>query len=294
MDIAVLLSTKNGARFVREQVDSIMMQTHPRKQVFWRDDGSTDDTVRLLQDVFHLRPYGTTPMGVTASYAHLLRIAVERGYQRFALADQDDIWGIDKLDRGYQALAPYQSAALYCARQSLVDVNLHPIGTSPLLSGPIGFPASLTQNIATGCTVMFNRPAAELVVKTWQAQPFHDWWCYIIVSAAGGQIVVDDAEVMQYRQHSANLVGAPRNFAARAITAFQRGPQVFMRILRTHVAALQQYRDMLTPDTCKTLDIIANALQGNARAKWHALQLPGFRRQTAVETLLFRLWFITG
>ena len=122
-------------------------------------------------------------------------------------------------------------AALYCARQFLVDRTLNRIGLSAPLAGPAGFPASLTQNIATGNTVVLNAAAVALIApsepppKTW-----HDWWCYLVVTAAGGTVVRDDRGVILYRQHAENVVGAPLSPQRRALAALRRGPGAFMTV----------------------------------------------------------------
>jgi len=46
--VAILLSTYNGERFLREQLDSLLSQSHTAWTLFWRDDGSSDATVDIL------------------------------------------------------------------------------------------------------------------------------------------------------------------------------------------------------------------------------------------------------
>ena len=40
----------------------------------------------------------------------------------------------------------------------------------------------------------------------------HDWWCYLIISASGGDIIFDPLKLVKYRQHEKNLIGGNRNF----------------------------------------------------------------------------------
>jgi hypothetical protein len=153
----------------------------------------------------------------------------------------------------------------------------------------------LTQNIATGCTVMMNWRAAALVSAS--AAPhstLHDWWSYLLVSAAGGRILVDDSVVAFYRQHGANVVGIHSSQTRRAIAALRRGPAAFMRVLRGHVAALLSQPQLICPANHAILFQLQQALDGNLRDRVSALRLSGLRRQTALETLLFRTWFLLG
>lgn len=67
-----------------------------------------------------------------------------------------------------------------------------------------------------------------------------------------------------------------------------------MTVLRRHVAQLQAHGELLSPHGQHDLAIIAAALQQGPLARWRALRLPRFRRQTRRENLLFRLWFLFG
>lgn len=302
--VAVLLSAHNGARFLQEQLDSLVRQSHRRWMLYWRDDGSSDAALAILQEFAAYAGDGRAcfvprsgRLGATRSYLTLLASAWQDQCDYFAFADQDDIWFDDKLTRGLAALAevPEGVPALYCARQELVDEQLRYLGRSPAYRREVGFPAALTQNIATGCTVILNRAAAEIVLSLGVPDgTLHDWWCYLAVSAAGGQIIVDRRTVLLYRQHVNNLVGSPLGILRRGIAALRRGPGPFMTIFRHHVAALQAHPDMMSDAARTELEIIAAALAGNLANKLRVLKLPGFRRQTWLEDLVFRVWFLLG
>ena len=298
--VAVLLSTFNGARFVAAQLDSFVAQAHPNWRILWRDDGSTDTTrdvverFAALSGRLHRVCDDGTRAGVTASFLTLLR-QVDRG-EHAAFADQDDVWLPDKLTRALHALAPFGNRpALYCARQLLVDEDLNRLGLSAPLDGPTAFPAALTQNIATGCTTVLNPAAVRLVAQS-TAPPctLHDWWSYLVVTAAGGAVVWDDAPVVLYRQHGGNVVGAPSSRGHRAWAAMRRGPGMFMTVLRGHVAGLQAQPALLTADNQAKLDVIAAGLGRTPLRRLRALSTAGLVRQTRSETLLFRLWFLVG
>jgi hypothetical protein len=323
--VAILLSTFNGETFLREQLDSFLAQLHDNWVLYWRDDGSSDGTRAIVEEFascagqgrcVEVRADGGSPdttersgttgrsgaterLGATGSFLLLLR-SVAGGLGEadvIAFADQDDVWLPEKLTRGLTALAalPPQTPALYCARQMLVDAQLQPIG----LSGPIArspdFPAALTQNVATGCTVMLNRGAAALVARSQpSAGALHDWWCYLIVTAGGGRVVQDDHPVVLYRQHGRNLVGAPRSRTLRAVAALRRGPDVFMGVLRHNVAALAAQPNLLTAQARREVAVVHRALNGGLWRRLAALRLPGLVRQTWAETMLFRCWFLIG
>ncbi len=301
--VAILLSTYQGERFLKAQLESLVAQTLSAWTIYWRDDGSTDGSREAMQAFARTLPPGrcvfvaepTHHVGAPDSYFALLAEAVATGETYIAFADQDDVWLPGKLARAHAALAAItdDAPALYCARQILVDAGLRRIGLSFHPHCQPNFPAALTQNIATGCTIMLNRAAARLIAASAApATTIHDWWCYIVVSAAGGRLLIDDQPVVLYRQHKGNMVGAPVGWHRRAVAALRRGPDAFMSLFRQHVSALSGHAAMLTPRARRDLHRIEAALQGNRRKRLHVLTIRDLRRQTWHETLVFRLWFM--
>ncbi len=301
--VAILLSTRNGAPFIGQQLDSLLGQSHEDWQIFWRDDGSADDTQALMHDFAGHAGAGRVVdlndnaghVGITASFLSLLRRA-PRG-RVMAFADQDDVWLPDKLARGVAALRamPADRPGLYCARQSLVRADLSPIRLSAPVAGPLGFPHSMTQNVATGCTVMLNPDAAALVADAREPdQTLHDWWSYLIVTAAGGAVVADATPTVLYRQHANNAVGVPLSPTRRLWAALRRGPHVFMRTFRAHMEALEAQPDLLSPQAREALGLISAGLHDGWNLRLRALGHPGLRRHSWAETQLFRLWFLLG
>ena len=305
-DVDVLLSTYNGARFLPDQLRSLTEQTHTNWRLLWRDDGSTDGSNALLEAFAATQPAGRVMplrndgahLGIASSFLAMLRARSTEGSAALvAFADQDDVWLPEKLARGVRALdrVARDVPALYCARQMLVDERLRTLGPSPAVRRPPSFPASLAQNIATGCTVMLNRAAWRLLQSAVAPEEtVHDWWAYIVITAAGGRVLVDGIPVVLYRQHGRNAVGAARSRLRRATVALRRGPTEFMTMLRAHVTALNALGDRLAPQASASLRTIEAALQGGTLDRIRVLRAADFDRQTLGETLVFDIWFLLG
>ena len=302
--VAILLSIFNGKRYLGDQLRSFTAQTHNNWQLYWRDDGSTDSSAAVVVAFANklgngqcVRLSDDGPLRTTRSFLALLRTALQGGSTLFAFSDQDDVWLPDKIAHAVDALdqvAAGRPALYFCAR-TLVDSTLQPIGQAPALHRPPGFPAALTQNVVPGCCMILNRAAAELIVaaeipdRTW-----HDWWCYIVVAAGGGLVLGGDSPDILYRQHDGNLVGEPLRFWRRAVAAMRRGRGPFMSLFWSHVAALQSRPELLPEPTRAVLAKIVDASSSGWVARFRALFIPGFVRQTWLETLVFRLWFLLG
>jgi glycosyltransferase involved in cell wall biosynthesis len=225
--IEVLLSTFDGAPWIAEQSRSILAQTLRPVRIRARDDGSTDDTPRLLTEALDghfLAVMESGHLGATQSYFELLRSA-DPDCDFYAFADQDDVWHADKLTRAIaqlQSSAAPEMPALYCSRVEIVDEKLRPLGLTPIAPYHPSLANALVQNIAMGCTVVLNRPARDMLL---QHEPppdvFHDWWCYLVVSAFG-TVLFDPSPSLLYRQHQRNHVGASATVLGRLLLKIRR------------------------------------------------------------------------
>ncbi len=301
-DVTVVLATFNGAAFLTSQLTSLRDQVDVRWRLLWRDDGSDDDSVAIVETFLR---QAAIPGDRLSDPPH--RLGVARAYhalvqrapadQCIAFCDQDDVWLPHKLARGQAALrrVPADVPALYCARQVLVDAELRTLGTSMRLRPAPQFPMALAQNIATGCTVMLNPAAAGLLrAAPPPAGTLHDWWSYLLVSGAQGRIIVDPEPVVLYRQHGRNFVGAPHTAWRRAVAALRRGPGVFMALFREHVGALCEHHALLSPEAAAAAAEIQLSLESGTRDRLRVLRRYRLRRQTPLETALFSVWFLLG
>ena len=299
--VVILLSTYNGERYLQEQLESILNQSYQNWQLLWRDDGSSDRSREIMEAfadrVGHVRCAELGPrdlrLGSAKSFFALLRAA--EGYPLVAFADQDDVWLSDKLQRAAECLIEegHGVPALYCARQSIVGEHLERRGLSPLPRFGPGFPSALLQNIVTGCTAMLNQEAVRLVNSVPPPdKTVHDWWSYIVVTAAGGHVIFDPTPVILYRQHGHNAIGAVSSVVPRALRAFRRGATPFLRQLEEHVVALEESGKVLAPSARTTVQKIRHALSSGRMARITLMREPGFRRQTYLENLGMTMWML--
>lgn len=214
--VTVLLSTYNGSKFLREQLDSLYQQTYPNVRILVRDDGSIDSTRSLLEEE-HVKGRitlleGRSNLGVAPSFFELLKNAAANKTEFVAFCDQDDVWDPEKLARAAQRLAavPADRPAMYCSRVEIVDERLAHIGCT-MLPRKIGFGNALVECVTTGCTIVLNWAAVRLLGKSLPTGGvMHDWWCYLVVSCFG-EIIYDSAATLKYRQHGNNAIGLAGN-----------------------------------------------------------------------------------
>lgn len=300
--IYILLSTYNGEKFLNEQLDSFKKQTRKDWYILWRDDGSVDNTVQIMNDFS--KETGACAhysdicgrLGPYVSFLRLLKNLDSRVKEDdlVMFADQDDVWLPEKIEKAHRAFQEKNNLKpmLYFTRQMLVDETLEPFAESEKLRFLPAFPDCLAQNVATGCTIALNAQAVHLINSFPEPKStYHDWWAYIVVSAADGVCLYDSQPSILYRQHAGNTIGNKKSFLKRLVVAVKRGPAQFMNIFRSHVAALEEGKQHLSPASLAALQRIMG--RSNAVGFWSLLGMR-VKRQNFSETFLFYVWVLLG
>lgn len=208
--VLVLLSTYNGEKYLCEQIDSLLNQKEVDIQILARDDGSSDGTIKILEDYRKqglLQWYTNGHKNVQNSFLDLCKHANPADF--YAFCDQDDVWDEDKLIIAVKALDQKAKniPLLYYCGQRLVDENLNLLSIHKVSNSRSPHTNFLISNVA-GCTMVFNRFLLEMVNKY---EPcfvlMHDSWVFKVCLAVGGDFVVDPEAHISYRQHRNNVVG---------------------------------------------------------------------------------------
>jgi glycosyltransferase involved in cell wall biosynthesis len=290
----VLMSTYNGERYVVEQLNSILAQLPSGGKILVRDDGSTDGTVQKVSELTDPRielVVGTN-LGFGASFLTLLQLAPAET-EMVMFSDQDDVWLPGKISRAWDHLkALAHVPALYGSAQTLVDQNLDALGVTPSWQRNPSFSGALTENIITGCTAALNQRALALLKYAGVPSQvyFHDWWCYLVVSAFG-TVIHDNESRILYRQHSNNQIGHGAGWLGRqlGILRFLNRNDWVGIMLGQIFALLVVFKDKLPSDRSLLIHRYFEVGTKCANARWSFLL--GFRlwRQTLVKEFLFRV-----
>lgn len=291
--VAVLLAAYNGERFLDEQLQSIIRQSHENWIIVVSDDGSTDGTLALLQRYQQqlgeqrLRVIEGPRQGFVANFMALASdLSIQAEY--FAFSDQDDIWHRDHLKRALDWLQSFDTntPALHCGRTRLIREDGQPFGVSPLFSRPPAFGNALVQSLAGGNTMVFNRSARQLLAHT-RDQPIvsHDWWTYMLISGAGGRVHYSAIPSVDYRQHGGNLVGSNSSVKDRLHRIRRMFAGHFQDWNDLNVAALTHCLDLLNEESRHTLHTFAKTRNASLLARLRGVGRSGVYRQTTPGNL---------
>jgi glycosyltransferase involved in cell wall biosynthesis len=222
LKISIALCTYNGARFLPEQLESILKQTRLPDEIVAVDDCSTDETPSLLREFAARAPFpvhlevNSENLGVTRNFEKAIGMC---SGDIIALCDQDDIWEPNKLAAIEQVFLQNSAVALVFSDAEIVDQEGKPVGYRLWPAAAFGdeqkemvrsgkaFDALAKYNFITGCTMAFRTEMREIALPTpADAFAIHDGWI-ALVTAALADIAFIDEPLVKYRQHASQQIG---------------------------------------------------------------------------------------
>lgn len=212
--VLVLMSTYNGERFLREQIDSILTQEGVDVRLLVRDDGSTDGTCDIIAgygERFHNVEWERGEnVGFVKSFSALVKMAATSGMDAdyYAFADQDDIWMPRKLATACKVLGTKDPSRpnLYTCNSMQIDaegreLDLFHKGPEPKFrKGNV-----LVFGTEQGCSMVFNKKAVEIYSEHEPSLTWHDRWLYHICYFMGS-VTYDHQPLFYYRRHESNAL----------------------------------------------------------------------------------------
>lgn len=227
--IIVLLSTYNGEKYLREQLDSIFSQTHKNLIVFARDDGSKDSTCSILEEYSTQYPLvwsSGANLGFALSFMKLVSDSMDADY--YAFCDQDDIWHKDKLEAAISKMAglDQEQPVLYASNQTYVDSDGKNAKERFDENPSINFEERFFRGYLSGCTMVFNKSLRDLINKNRPSDEFikarwHDTWT-LLVCLALGKVVYDPISHIDYRRHGSNTSVAQTSKLSRYVEGLKK------------------------------------------------------------------------
>lgn len=208
MEIAVLLSTYNGEKFLRQQLDSLLAQTVVDSiHLMIRDDGSQDRTLPVLEeyrDRIRMTIYPEENIGPGKSFWKLFTHP-EIDADFFAFCDQDDVWDPDKLEKGLNCIRNLPGPQLWCSNCRIIDGE-NRVEKALYHEKPPNFSlcTQMTCGAIQGCAILLNRALRkEIISREIPNFPMHD---LVVITHAiiGNCLHYDHEPSFSYRIHTQN------------------------------------------------------------------------------------------
>lgn len=215
--LSVAMCTYNGSRHLEEQLRSITSQQRIPDEMVVCDDGSSDETVRMLasfagQAAFPVHIHmNSSRLGAARNFGQAIGLC--QG-DVIALSDQDDIWKPSKLATLVQTLERHPDAAYAFSEAEIIDGHGMQVGRS--LWGVFGtldkvkrfsprqqMEILLNRNLVTGATMAF-RASLKSILLPIPSGWMHDYWIALLGSAFSYGVPVWEP-LIKYRQHASQV-----------------------------------------------------------------------------------------
>ncbi len=306
MKTAILLAAYNGKPYLMEQLDSLFSQTVGDFVVYVHDDGSTDDTMSVINDFSKKYPErlvvveGEPQGGAKYNFWFLMK---EIEADIYFFCDQDDVWLPQKVEKERQALSKATGPAVVFSDMKVVDGEMNEIAPSFIRYTGCNaqlhaYPQLIIDNIAAGATIAFNRALRDALIAAKidpGAVEMHDG----IVMAAGdliGEVIYMEEPLVYYRQHADNEIGAihegiltkiGRNVAGIVCGRWLEQKKAFISLSKNAARELLKLDGLKEKDK-KILRIYLNTDSLSKVQRIRFLRRNGFRR--AHHTWWMYLW----
>ncbi|RYE14019.1 MAG: glycosyltransferase, partial [Sphingobacteriaceae bacterium] len=205
VSVSVVMCTYNGAAFVAEQLQSILQQTYPLKEILVFDDASTDETVAILQTIAAHHSlirlhFNTTNIGFTRNFEQAMLAATG---DAIAITDQDDIWKNTKIEKMMAAWRP-GVPMIYC---DSVRFSKNPFLDAKLPYRYKRYEGNDARklflfNTVSGHALMIKRTFLQVVLP-FHSEVMYDWWMAVVACYHGGVQYLPEVLVYQ-RLHTTN------------------------------------------------------------------------------------------
>ncbi len=304
--VDIALGLYNGAKYLREFLDSLSKQTVQDWRLVVRDDGSQDDSLSIVERwaADQARPLKVLSdsrgnLRVVANFSQCLS---QTDAQYVMMADQDDFWFSDKVEVALAEIKRIELAcgqtmpiAVYCDLQVVDDrlAEIHPSFLEMQGQGSRRLPTMaqlLAQNVAPGCSMIVNRALLQVALPIPEQASMHDWWLMLLARALG-QIGHVPQPGLAYRQHGGNQIGAKSGSIGALVARIREGRQAYLdRFTQSQLQALALLEHLPADNPNRALlqlyGTLARHRPGSRQfAAWRA----GFTKVGAVRNLAFYL-----
>lgn len=262
--VEIAICTHNGERFIEEQLESLAGQTRTPDRLVVVDDGSSDSTVRRVEKFARSSPF-QVDIVVNSETLYLVRNFEKAvslcGDGIVFLADQDDVWHPEKVERMCAEFDKSDMVGLVLCDAEVCDESAKPLGYTLWQSLQFGraeremaargraFEVFLRRNVTFGCTLAFRGSLKSAILPFPHEHFVHDTWI-ALVAAALGRVGLVAQPLMKYRRHTgavstggARTLGEKKRIATSQWRAFQKSEAARYPVLRERLLALKPESD---------------------------------------------------
>ena len=203
--ISVAMATYNGEKYIKEQIDSILSQLNKNDEIIISDDGSKDNTIKIIKSFKdkRIKIIEGPHQGVKQNFANAIKSC--NGKYIF-LSDQDDIWEKNKVKT---VLNTFEKEKCTCVVHDCIvfdnDTN-ETIYDSfyKFRNSGSGINKNIWKNTYIGCCMAIDATIKDKILPIPNDIEMHDQWIGILCEKYGKSTFIKD-KLIKYRRHNDNV-----------------------------------------------------------------------------------------
>lgn len=214
--VNIILTTYNGANYLKQLLDSLFNQTYQNIDIFVRDDGSSDSTNEIIEEYvkknnskicLHIISDDLGNLGYVGNFLRTIRMSGDADY--YAFCDQDDYWLPDKIERAVKALdeLPSDRLLLFSSAYETCDGDLNNPRRghepTPIEELDVGKCLSLYDGgWLLGFTLVLNKALKNKAFDNDAQKMYsHDIWVQAVLAGFAGELIYDAKPTVFFRRH---------------------------------------------------------------------------------------------
>ena len=204
--VSVAMATYNGEKYIREQIESILINLKENDELVISDDGSKDATRSIIAEFQKIdkrvKIFDGPKNGVKQNFANAIQKC--QGEYIF-LSDQDDIWDKEKVEKVLNAFDK-EKCTLVIHNCEIVNENLEKSGKTffEFRNSGKGILKNIWKNTYIGCCMAFKSEIKNRILPIPNDIEMHDQWIGVINERYGKSYFLDEC-LIKYRRHDSNV-----------------------------------------------------------------------------------------
>lgn len=210
--ISVCMTTYNGSKYIREQINSIVHQLADSDEIIISDDGSKDDTIAILNSfnddrikIFsHIKKQQTSSIFKFDFTTRNMENAIKQATGDYIfMVDQDDVWEDDRINVVMALLEKHSLVVTDC---KVVNENLEMVYESyyELVNSKKGIIKNFCKNSYLGCCMAFKKDILKYALPFPVEAVPHDIWIGFMAEIFG-DVYFSNKKTVLYRRHQNNV-----------------------------------------------------------------------------------------
>ncbi len=213
--VDILLATyKPNITYLKEQIESILNQTHKNIKLYISDDYSNEQEVIETLETYAKKDdrielyVQEKNLGYIKNFEFLLTKSTAK---YVAFCDQDDIWYPNKIEKSLNTLIEKNVDLIYCnskhinENDEIVNLSYFKHKNMPLVKGKNNI-LTISRYLGLGCSQIFTSEVRQKMLPYKESVMAHDWLASFIASEGKGVDYIEEP-LFSYRLHTSNVFG---------------------------------------------------------------------------------------